>query len=195
VDGILKMGVTGYSYTSGDIFIDIDNDVVYGTDGGPTDKGYDYVFDVDWDNNSYNVYSIDQGTLVGVAEAQNISESNPWQFNPNTGAEKLYAVDKDFSYGLWSDADFLGDSYTGGDKHYYASGFDLSFIYLIDSSWDGVFTAHFTMQCGNDNLMGKGTAPVPEPATMLLLGTGLLALPGSVGKNCSSHKSVWNEID
>lgn len=36
------------------------------------------------------------------------------------------------------------------------------------------FISHFTMECGNDNLMGRGV--IPEPGTLLLLGSGMLGL-------------------
>jgi len=55
---------------------------------------------------------------------------------------------------------------------HYAAGVDLSFLDPAQQ-----FVAHYTMGCGNDNLMGRGTtAPVPEPATMLLFGSGIFGM-------------------
>ena len=50
--------------------------------------------------------------------------------------------------------------------------------------WENI-GLHWTMKCGNDVI--EGAAPVPEPSTMLLLGSGLVGLWG-IRKKRREHK-------
>ncbi len=159
--------VGGYNFaagyggtTAGDIFIDV------GSNGS-----YDYVFDMDYAGNSYEVFGIDGETKLGKCSVPaNTPASYPFNYlgdGISTGytgsiANGLYTT------GIFTDPNDVG-GLIGGT--HYAVGVDLSFLQ------GKTFTAHATLSCGNDNLMGN-VAPVPEPATMLLFGTGLVGLAG-----------------
>ena len=147
-------------YNSGDIFIDIDGDAAYGpsNDGSGYQStvtntfGYEYVLDLNFDTLKYDVIELDSSSTVTVYFSQN-AESNPWRWS--SGGDY---VDQGVGMGYFTD---LSNSDVGGllgDDHN-AVVIDLAFL---GEDLDN-FIAHFTMECGNDNLMGK-TSPVPEPA-------------------------------
>jgi len=154
---------------SGDIFISTRGNVIYG-ETTPSNNllnyyGYNYVFDVDWQNRNYSLLKINAETRVTLGSG--LTTSNPVSYysddNYNNNGELIHT-------GTFTYESDLTDDQTGfkGGKHYKVSEFDLSGI--LDSN--GSFIAHFTQECGNDSIMGQ----VPEPATMILLGMGLLGI-------------------
>jgi hypothetical protein len=181
-----RSGVPGYaSFTSGDIFLDTNGS--YGASQAPAgfvpaagntvvsgSFGYEYVLDLDFSNLTYLVYRLDTAAVKTITAYYPQNEipdnpqdpaANPWLYL--SGGTLLGGGSIDYAAGL-SDAAVNG---LLGGLHY-AAGVDLSFLDPAQQ-----FVAHFTMGCGNDNLMGRGaTAPVPEPATMLLFGSGIFGL-------------------
>lgn len=161
-------------YDSGDIFIDVNGDAEYGpvngnSGGGNTivanTFGYDYVLQLDFDTMKYSVYELTGASTVKVYFSQN-AESNPWRYHDGgtrIGDEWGYEI----SYASYN------ENVNGllGGSHNVAS-FDLGFLGADIHN----FTAHFTMQCGNDDLIGRHYDPIPEPSTVLLLGAGLIGL-------------------
>ena len=100
----------------------------------------------------------DEGVLVGY---------------DNQGGGNYYGASSNHLLFDWS----LGT--VGQDKTYVFDSDDLDFLKI--SILDGNFGLGFDPDCHywNDGIeLRVETAPVPEPATMLLLGTGLIGLAG-----------------
>ncbi len=209
VGGFDFADTTPANWNSGDIFIKTGSAPLTST---RTTEGkllmrneflYDYVIDLDFTTSqyTYDVYKINIDTMVesayyanrGTARLSN-QISDPWNFNLSDNdtqtAEHVAYGDLDYKSGL-TDAvtGFLGDTsfqtkkYRDNGGTHYSVSVNLDFL---DPNTE--FYSHFTMECGNDNLMGHGTTPVPEPATMFLFGTGLIGLAGLGRKKLKPKK-------
>lgn len=108
----------------------------------------------------------------------------------NIEEPKVYSLD--FENIIWSgDENYWSgyrddQAYRGGYGDLFAeatvqlSGDTLTFTFPDLGNVDEM-GFHWTMACGNDVVEGGGT-PIPEPATMLLLGSGLIGLAGYARK-------------
>jgi hypothetical protein len=173
----LKNGVD--DWTSGDIFIDIDGDAEYGIDlsnsasNGVTSVansfGYDYVVDVDWAGAeiTYDLLSIDENAKVMTTYYGSNQRANPWVY----ASDKIQKIGSTKTMGTDDYKANLSDLQAGfsGGTHY-AAIFDLSELFGLQGVSEDNFLAHFTMECGNDNLIGA----VPEPSTMIISGIFLI---------------------
>lgn len=182
-------GVTwsdNYNYRSGDIFINLVD----------TAKPWDYAIRIKGDH-TYDVYTVDSTTTLLDPLPQDVPLSTPWRVGAN--AVKLipysgnsYAfgtlTDLESGFSSWqsatdtvngeTDLHFIHNSSSVlnpvvnyDNLHYSVSGIDLGFL-----GSNKTFDVHFTMECGNDLILGQGTTAVPEPTTLLLLGIGLSGL-------------------
>lgn len=180
-----KNGVTGYpTYTSGDLFISTDSvygspikDIVTG-DGQKNvtnNFGYEYALAIDWNTLTFKTYKLDTAdTTTTVYYALNetgLATSNPWKYY--SGGEDRNITGSVAYFNNVTDSGFSGMS--DSSKHY-AVQIDLTDVFADANLYGKDFYTHFTMGCGNDNLIGHGVAPVPEPSTILLFGAGLAGL-------------------
>jgi len=159
---------------SGDIFIDSNNDAVWGQDIGGSGTitndmfHFDYAIDLDFTNKKYNVYTLTNDTLVRVTESIN-QESNPLELVLPPIPLPSFTGDLKFYENL-TDAEVAGLSSTWNDgglgTHYAVE------LLGIDGFLSGDFLAKFTYDCGNDNLIGK--ASIPDATTLSLLGSAMV---------------------
>jgi hypothetical protein len=162
-----------YNTQLGDLFISTNGWTPYGSapynyDNATNGESWEYalVLDSHLGNTNSGVAS-----LYAIGSSQQIIKSSAdVGYVYRAGQEVQFSIPTDrapLATGTWS----IGNLATASDTDDYLR---FALNYEFGSVSDLGF--HWTMTCGNDVI--EGSAPVPEPATMLLLGTGLSGLAG-----------------
>lgn len=175
-----QAAANGHVYTSGDIFIDTDGNAQFGSvangathRGGTTSNtfGFDYVIHFNSGLTSYSVFNLNTAP-VSLAETTDVAASNPWKYLSGGSAVSGWQNVGSMTVGTISDITPFGLLGVGANNTHYALSVDLSFL-----PSNTLTTFHYTMECGNDSLAGRGTTAVPDTgATVGFVLAGMLAL-------------------
>lgn len=183
---------------------------VDGFNFGPTSNNngapgrYDFALRMNFTTNSYDIYQLSASTVFENTyyDAQNYNApSNPWKLASVVNNGLTHLGSRSFTYSKSGTTTAQRNAYaatastlagfnvtSGSNTGLYSSEL-LNYVELNNMEWlspylnasNPVSYFHYTMECGNDNLIGldsTGFRRVPDQAsTLVLVGLALLGLP------------------